>query len=71
MTVKPLPQLQMNVNGVVVTNANDGTDNTGSFAVCNTGSNNIDITQVAEQLGVNCSNPGKSTTGSYNKQCIY
>ena len=52
MTVKPLPQLQMNVNGVVVTNANDGTDDAGNFAVCNTGSNNIDITQVAEQLGV-------------------
>ena len=55
MTVKPLPQLQMNVNGVVVTNANDGTDDAGNFAVCNTGSNNIDITQVAEQLGVTSS----------------
>jgi len=38
-TIKPVPLLQTVLNGVTVTTNNDGTDDTGSFSVCNTANN--------------------------------
>jgi hypothetical protein len=48
----PVPALQTTVNGVQVTNNNDGADDTGAFAVCTSGSDNLFFTQFVDLVGV-------------------
>ncbi len=48
ITVNPLPELQVTVNGVQVTDNHDGTDDTGTFSVANSAGNNLSFTQVAD-----------------------
>ena len=45
-TVTPLPVLQTSLNGVTVTNVNDGNTDIGSFSVCNGTVNNVNITST-------------------------
>jgi len=51
VTITVYPQLQTTINGVTVTDNNDGTNDLGAFAVCNSAANNIFITQVADLQG--------------------
>ena len=51
VTVKPLPKLQMTVNAITVTDNHDGADDTGAFSVCNSATNNVSFTQVADLAG--------------------
>ena len=48
----PRPALQTTVNTVQVTNNNNGADDTGSFTVCHSTSDNLSFTQFIDMVGV-------------------
>ena len=48
LTVNPTPALSVTVNGVNVTNNNDGTNDTNSFTVCNSSVNNLFFTLFSD-----------------------
>lgn len=50
VTVNPRPVLQAELNGVQVTNSNDGTTDVGTFQVCNGVANNVSITTAFTDL---------------------
>ncbi|HMQ62563.1 MAG TPA: hypothetical protein PKE06_17930, partial [Flavilitoribacter sp.] len=52
LTVKPRPALQTDINGVVVTDNNDGADDTGSFSVCDGVSPNLFFNAFTDLAGV-------------------
>ena len=58
VTVKALPILVTHLNGVTVTNVNDGIKDEGSFAVCSGVPNNVSITTAFQDLAT-LSSPGQ------------
>jgi hypothetical protein len=48
----PRPQLQMTINALTVTANNDGLDDTGTLAVCNSSGNNLLVTKIADMNGL-------------------
>ncbi len=48
ITVYPMPSLSATIDGVTVINNNDGQDDTGAFALCNGGTNNVTISAFSD-----------------------